>query len=127
MEAGEKNNVFFLGLEKNRQSKNIISKLKVEDKIIENQNVIMKKIGKYYKNLYSSKNIDDEEIEAYLKEVKHLYKLDEKRKNNLEKSITEEEIKKKNKSHGLDGLTNEFYQNFWSILEDTYYKMLNLK
>ena len=43
------------------------------DKLVEYQNEIMKEIGNYYKNLYSSKNIADLENETYLNEAKNLY------------------------------------------------------
>ena len=57
VEFGEKNNAYFLGLEKKRQIKKSITKLlDDEGNIITNQRDILDKIKYYYKKLYTSTN-----------------------------------------------------------------------
>ena len=53
---GEKNNSYFLGLEKQRQVKKSISKLLDENnKVIKEQGEILNTIKDYYEKLYTSK------------------------------------------------------------------------
>ena len=54
MELGEKNKSYFLGLEKKRQAKKSINKLKDENgDIICEQTKLLKEIKRYYEQLYS--------------------------------------------------------------------------
>ena len=54
VELGEKNNYYFLGLEKKRQGKKSINKLKDENgDIICEQTKLLKEIKRYYEQLYS--------------------------------------------------------------------------
>ena len=56
VELGEKNNSYFLGLEKQRQVKKSISKLLDEhNKVIKEQGEILNTIKDYYEKLYTSK------------------------------------------------------------------------
>jgi nitrogenase molybdenum-iron protein alpha/beta subunit len=57
---GEKNNSYFLGLEKQRQVKKSISKLLDENnKVIKEQGEILSTIKDYYEKLYTSKKTDE--------------------------------------------------------------------
>jgi hypothetical protein len=54
VEQGEKNNSYFLGLEKKKQTKKSINKLKDENgDIICEQTELLKEIKRYYEQLYS--------------------------------------------------------------------------
>lgn len=116
----EFNVFYFLGLEKQRQVKKSISKLK-DDKncVITDQSRLLHINKEYYEKLYTTTKPDKDLLENYIFET------------NLERNINVEELKicdgkltieectsainmmKLNKSPGLDGLTVEFYQTFW--------------
>lgn len=83
----------------------------------------------YYENLYSSKLISNEDIDLYLKNCK-VNTLSETDKNMCDTFPSMNECKetvmnlKSNKSPGLDGIPNEFYQCFWHQLSSLFYNML---
>jgi hypothetical protein len=132
IELGEKNNSYFLGLEKQRQVNKSINKLK-DDKnsVITDQPKLLHMIKEYYEKLYTTTKPNKELLENYIFET------------NLERNINEEEFKicdgkltieectsafnmmKLNKSPGLDGLTVEFYQTFWDKIKFFLVDVLN--
>lgn len=131
IEEGEKCSSFFLGLEKSKQSSNVIDKLTSSDgKVLETDEDILEECSCYYKSLYSSNSPDKEEIKDYLSKTNFQNVLSNEESYKCENEVTliecENSVKKLklNKSPGLDGLTAEFYQTFWnsigSCLVDSY-------
>ena len=115
MEYGGKNNSYFLDLEKQRQIKKSINKLIDENnEIITDQMHILSTIKSYYEKLYITKYPDENLTSNYIFDTKL-----ENRLQDQDQSICEEECSnaindmKSNKAPGLDGLTVEFYKEFW--------------
>ena len=131
-EEGEKCTQYFFNLEKQIQNQNIINKLTTtEGNSVTNDNEILETASCFYENLYKSKNISKETIDDYFTEINVEYKLNEKEKETCDNIITEQELQnvinnlKPNKAPGLDGLTSEFYGNFWDDLKLPFLNMIN--
>ena len=131
VQKGEKSTRYFLGLENKRQSSNVIRGLKnKEGNLLESDQDILNEMTEYYKNLYSEKPITDESIHDYLQNAHVPNILNETDSKFCDSNIKLSELRnavqslKLNKSPGLDGLTAEFYQKFWSQLEQYYYLMI---
>ena len=114
MEYGEKNNSYFLGLEKQRQIKKSINKLIDENnENITDQMHILSPIKSYYEKLYTTKYPDENLTSNYIFDSKL-----ENRLQDQDQSICEEECSnainnmKSNKAPCLDGLTVEFNRAF---------------
>ena len=128
---GEKCNQFFLNLELQRQSNNVIKFLKCKDgHSVQTENEILKEIASYYENLFSLKSIRSKNIEQYLSSVKVTKHLADKDKCFCDKTIIQEIETtimnlKTSKSSGLDGLTPEFYKHFWPTLKQPFFNMIN--
>ena len=129
-EKGEKNNKYFLQLEKSRQTINVIHSIKTGDKEETSGVGVIKNISEYYKNLYTSASISNESISSYLNDIVLPRKLTDIEKNECEGMPTEKEIKdiiyqmKKGKAPGYDGLPIEFYQAFWSKIKSVFRAMV---
>ena len=124
VELGEKNNSYFLGLEKKRQVKKSINKIKNENNdIATKQSEILEIIKTYYEKLYSSNKPNKHMLQKYIFETKLEKTLSEKDKSICDGEITVTECSdavnemKLNKSPGLDGLSVEFYRTFWDKLK----------
>ena len=130
-EEGEKSTSFFLNLESQQQSKSTIHKIvdTKTQKEITSPHKIMSEIKHYYKTLYSEHAVS--ESPSFLQN-NTIPQISEEDLQNIDKPITEEECYKTiqtfsiNKSPGNDGLTIEFYQQFWknikTILIKTYHE-----
>ena len=124
IEQGEKSTSYFLNLEKKRQTCNHIQSLKYKDKQAHDNEGILDICNEFYSDLYASKRIPDRDIDEYLNKTKTNKMLSEEEKEICEGKITLDEcdnvIKtmKSNKSPGLDGLTAEFYKQFWPLLKN---------
>ena len=123
IEKGEKNNAYFLGLEKSNQTKKTILKLKDENgKIVTDQAEIIKLEKMYYEKLYSKNNQHKNNIRNYLVNTNTPRKLTEDESAACNGYVTLEELEnavknlKPNKSPGLDGLSSNFYKTFWQNL-----------
>ena len=122
IEQNEKGSKYFISLEKrNANIKNII-RLKLDDnrEIIE-KNEILKELSSFYKTLYTGTDYNEECENIFLTDDIPKIKIDDK-------LLCDDAIKldecsvalkkmKSNKSPGTDGLTAEFYQYFWEIIE----------
>lgn len=132
-EKGEKNNKYFLGLEKSRQNKKTIIKLRDEnDNIVTEQEKILKIERKFYQNLYSNEEKQNKkQLIEYVKNCELQHKLTENESNLCDGYISLDEITfavnnlKLNKSPGLDGLSTNFYRKFWNTLGPILVKVYN--
>jgi len=101
-EKGEKNNKYFLNLEKSNKEKSCLHKiLKSDGTIVVNPKSIMSELESFYTNLYKESNCLPSSFLDDLKEVPTF---------NVLQSF------QKNKTPGNDGLTIEFYVAFWSSI-----------
>lgn len=92
IEEGEKNTTYFYGLEKSRQTKKKICKLRKNDTIIEDPDAIKEEVKLFYTNLYKS-NFQKEDCECFFKLIKDNIKtLNENDKKRLEDEITIQEM-----------------------------------
>ena len=132
VELGEKNNSYFLGLEKKRQIKKSLVKL-VDEKgdIATDQTIILNMIKEYYKKLYSSTNPNDILLNDYIFQTNLESEINHENMKTCDGSLTVDEITeaifkmKPNKSPGLDGLTVEFYRTFWQKIKHILVYILN--
>lgn len=122
-EGGSKPTRYFLGLEKSKYNRKTITKLKDENgEICNTQKQIEKIQVKFYKNLYSDKNISQNDINLFFENLQGP-KLTDKQRSDLELPITLGELSQavKNMSNfktpGPDGLCTELYKCFWSKLK----------
>ena len=123
LEDNEKSSKYFLNLEKSRQNSKVIHELKVNDKIVTSNIDILNAQCKFYETLYTSDNINNKDYSSsYLNNTTFDKILTDDMSNQCEGIFTYEEASealknmKQNKSPGLDGLTVEFYEQFWNIL-----------
>ena len=133
VEKGEKNTAYFFGLEKSRQTKKTIFKLKNDNgSIITNQTEILNMEKHFYENLYSEnneKNYDD--TFEYINKTELQRKLTRKESSVCDGYVTLDELTnavnnlKLNKSPGIDGLSTNFYRHFWKYLGPVLVKVLN--
>ena len=122
-ELGEKSTKFFLNLEKKNAKTSTITTLTDDNKITNNQKEILDDIGLYYKNLFKNNNkttIDS--TKTFLQQLE-TPRLTEPDRNSLSSEITIDELyttlleMADNKSPGNDGLTCEFYKQFWDEIK----------
>ena len=123
-EKGEKNNKYFLSLEKNNTMKTCIRRLvNKHGEEITNSKAIMAELKGFYQDLYDNKDKDTcvDDIRSYIGNL-GIPQLSEKLQRQCEGSLTYAECLnvldtlKNNKSPGNDGLTAEFYKKFWPLL-----------
>ena len=131
LEKGEKSMSYFLRMEKSRQANNTIKSLKKDNGDIVSEDIEILEVAKsFYEKLYTSKEVDSQQINEYLNGLQ-TPKLNPDDKQNLEVIITPNELDevinnlKMNKSPGLDGLTTEFYKQFWTKLKPHFLEMMN--
>jgi hypothetical protein len=116
-DEGHSASKMFLNLEKSKGEAKTIRRLKTE---------ILQEEEKFYKELYTSNkeksNYQKRQIEQEIWNTEGKT-LEEEDHETLTEPITEEEIYKiiqdspNNKSPGTDGLTNEFYKEYWPIVK----------
>lgn len=132
-EKGEKNNKYFLGLEKSRNKKNCIRKLvNKRGQTVTNSKAIMTELRGFYEDLYDNKDSDvDNDDGQFFDQSLNIPKLSENLSLYCDGLLTYTECYKalekfdNNKSPGNDGLTAEFYKTFWPILGNLLVDSLN--
>jgi hypothetical protein len=134
-EEGNTASKMFLNLEKSRGERKTIRRLKnTLGKTVTDRKEILEEEEKFYNKLYSEQEYDQTEMKKG--EYKEIWEiegktLDEEDLTGLTEPFTEEEIwsilkdNPKNKSPGTDGLTNEFYIEYWQIVKEHLIKSLN--
>ena len=130
VEEGERSTKYFMGLEKASQKKKSITKLVGDSRnVLTTQEDISEHVVSFYQSLFSSKQPNARCIEEYLKDS-NLDEIDENLKNELDNPIHEDELDavvkalKTNKSPGWDGLTSEFYKEFWSCVRPIFVNVI---
>ena len=84
---------------------------------------IIKHKANLYRDLYSSDNIDNDEINSYLNNTTFEKTLSSNEAKSCDGLLTMEEVTrsilamKTNRSPGLSGITIEFYQHFWEKIK----------
>ena len=131
IEKGEASAKFYDGLEKARQTENVIRSLKLADGSVTNENrEILAEMGRFYAKLYTSKQCNANLVGQYLDNIKLHRTLPENKKLSIEAMPEAGEFRKviqnmnDNKSPGCDGIPIEFYKVFWADLEELYLKMI---
>lgn len=131
IEKGEKNTKYFLGLEKSRQTRKLLTKVNINGNMYTNTESILSHVVNFYSNLYTPENISASEINNYLSQTPYEQKLTESEANLCEGlfTVTECELAvmnmKLNKSPGLDGISIEFYKHFWDKIGVILTEVLN--
>ena len=137
MEYGEKNSKYFLQLEKSNQKRSQINKLIREDNTeVIGQDKINLEIKNFYQKLYTSKiqrnnNHNFVNVENNFLNNPNIPKLNEDKALFCEGIIEENEawlaLKKlpSHKTPGNDGLTSDFYKQFWHLIKNNLILSLN--
>ena len=120
-EDGERSTKYFHGLEKrNGKSKSWEKILDENKQMIYGTKAVQARQVRFYKDLFTTQNLDDEEANFFLGQPTK--KLTDEQKSSLEKDITLEDVAnamklmKNNKSPGEDGITIEFYKTYFNII-----------
>ena len=130
-EHGEKSTKYFLNLQKRNHVKKHVRKLKINGSITTDPFKILSEEKGFYQELYTSKNLGNEQAtETFLNSL-NIPRLTDERKLSCEGSITEEERVRAlqsfqgNKTPGNDGLPIEFHSKFWEIISELFINCLN--
>ena len=123
-EHGEKSTKFFLNLEKKSGNQNHIRKLIIDEKQIDGNIEILKKIENFYETLFKTQSFKNvSEIENFLCGIV-TPSLNNGQINLSKKDLSETDLynamknMQNNKSPGSDGLTKEFYEGFWDEIKE---------
>ena len=126
-EYGEKSTKYFLNLEKHNSVKNTIRNIFIDkdgtEKLSCNDKDILDQAKTFYVNLFSRKSVKTiEDCSNFMNNIP-IPTLSDENKLLCDSFLTADEMSESltsmasNKSPGNDGLTVEFYKNFWSILK----------
>jgi len=125
VEQGEKSTKYFMGLEKSNQGrKSLLEIVNEQGNCVKTQKGIELHTVKFYKNLFSSRNPGQDDIDQYLQST-NMNNIPEDLSDQLDQDITLIELDTavkgfaNNKSPGSDGLTAEFYKFFWVEIRET--------
>ena len=122
-ELGEKSNKYFLNLEKKNAVTSTITKITDENKLITNQKDVLASLDKFYKNLFTNKNTKS--VSSCKKILQNLETptLNVEEQHFLNNEISVDELfmalseMQDGKSPGNDGLSCEFYKEFWEVIK----------
>ena len=113
-----------MNLEKKRGNQNQIRKLIIDEKEIDGDVEIFKKIESFYETLFKSQSFKNvSEIEKFLCDIT-TPSLNKDQINLCKKDLSEPDLynamknMQNNKSPGNDGLTKEFYEGFWDEIKE---------
>ncbi|PIK62474.1 pol-like protein [Apostichopus japonicus] len=127
-EEGERSSKFFLNLEKSRQSKKVMRQILTDEgAIINDQDDIIHEQSRFYRTLYTAEPSVSIQSEVLLSQLSKT--LSEPDSQSCEGDISATELQKSlfdmesSKSPGLDGLTVEFYKEFWDVLGEVLFKL----
>ena len=130
LEHGEPNIAFFAGLEKKSAQKKCIQQLKGRDGVTKtNTEDIINIANDFYTDLFDTKPTDSQTADKLLRNIRK--KVSSGDKATLDDVITKKELElavmklQKGKSPGPDGIPAEFYQTFWSRIQDMYLDFVN--
>jgi len=120
---------FFFNLGKENTTQQQMYHLRRHDGSITTDPVEIRKMSvDFYSQLYASENCNHESAEDIIND---LPKIESEQKKTLDNNITFQELTEAmqqlstGRSPGIDGLTAEFYQRFWSILGEDFYEVLS--
>ena len=122
---------FYSKLEGQKRSGDRINQLaeKKDGEIFTDQKNIMRISTEFYKKLYTTEKVNNRIQEKLLSNIKT--KLSKEKQTNLDKPITEKEIKEaidnlpNGKSPGLDGFPVEFYREYWHKIKELFIPFVN--
>ena len=132
-ENGEKNSKYFLNLEKRNFLRKKISKLTLSNgEETDDQNTILDEEKTFYKNLYSTRNVNpnNPEFDGFFNN-NLLTPLNEDQSKKCEGLLTERECFQalkdmdNGKTPGSDGFTCEFYKFFWDNIKQNVIASIN--
>ena len=126
---GEKNTKYFCNLEKRHFiSKSLPKLIDKYDKVLTNQEDIVREVKTFYEKLYNSREVENKDLRNI---ITHVPCLTQDEGKDLEGEITLEEatqalkIMANNKSPGTDGFTVEFFKVFWNRIGTLVVNSLN--
>ena len=131
-EKGEKNNKYFLNLERNNKRKSTIRKVESADgNVTTNPKKIMDELYSFYSDLYSETNQSEINQSCPFLDSESIPRLSPEMQQLCEGELSVAECYnilstfQNNKTPGNDGLTIEFYRSFWPVLGEMLVKSLN--
>ena len=123
-EEGEKCSNYFFNLEKSKAIQKTITWLRGSNgNVITDQKSILEECRLFYKNLYEKSKNTNQNGDSFLNSI-NIPKLKQKSQDVCDQNLSEQELLKtlkafeKNKSPGLDGLSAEFYLEFWDLIKN---------
>ena len=129
-EEGESNSKYFLNLEHRNGARKCITELRIGRRVESETRQVINFVENFYSSLYTTKYPDMTAVDAYFKQIKSPH-LCENEADECEKGLTMEDITKAlkgmkiNKAPGIDGLTVEFYREFWIEIQELVLGSLN--
>ena len=125
-EEGEKSSKYFLSLEKRNAARNTVQYLRIDNKVVANQETILNLFSENLRNKYSYSHLTADK-ETFL-ERNIIHKLSQEQKTELDTPLSLNELysavrqMKKGKSPGANGLTADFFKHFWPFLGTFLYR-----